>query len=238
MTKIKIERKIDLESYYVAPLEMKKTSIDLLSSCDAGEYFFNTTVGIITLIHGEKNKDIVSGYIFIASYDLQLYKNDNNVCDIVFKDINRPTLMLEDYTQTIVDFEEVIKSKDFSPVSTRGSSFENFILEATDNYLNNQFLKINEQSFFDTKINKKKVTLNQSLMMGLKRNFQKDISIFLEQLNKENYEDIKNKNEFLDVAKLKELKEIIKRNEVVMNYEKLSSEVIQQNVQKEKKHKI
>ncbi len=238
MAKIKINKKIDLESYYVAPLEMKKTSIDLLSSCDEGEYFFNTTIGIITIIPGEKNKDMVTGYMFIASYDLQLYKNDNNVCGIVFKDINRPTLMLEEYSQTLLDFEDVIRSKGFSPISTRSSSFENFVLEATYSYLNNEFSKINEQSFFDTKINKKKVTISNSLMMSLKRNFQKDMSIFLEQLNNEDYEEINRKNEFMSIAKMKELKEIIKRNEVVMNYDKLSAEINKDNVDKTKKYKL
>lgn len=163
----------------------------------------------------------------VFSYRFQFYHQENGSCEVVFNDINRPTLTI-DYS-TMENFKdelgEIKKNDSYAECHISDKPFLDFVAETTIKYLSEEFSKIDEQYFFYGKVNKKKVDLNKNLLSDLRRNFQREIISTVNYLKEGDEDSILKLHDNIPKKSLSELINNIKISDTKFNYAQLNKEL-------------
>lgn len=186
----------------------------------------------------KQNENIIYEVGFV--YIFEFYHTRNGDIEIVFNDVNRPNVSilmydLDEFDVTHFDLEE--KQKIYAKSKIDEKMFVNFFVENFDKYFKNKFLNIDEQFFFNFKINKEKVYLNKDLLEDLKANFQREVIFLTERISEKDSDSILRSNPGLSKRVVNGFIENIKGLEAVFNYEKLTKELKNEQSVSVKKNK-
>lgn len=214
---------------YIPSIE-KVDEINALAAQE-GEYFFECPIHFIFYIPSSKESDNLHPIDRLSlSYVFQIYKNENKKYEIAFNDINRPNIKIQQYyANDLVDaidpnknFESLLEAEEIYFKSFHETSFANFSLDTASKEFDKFFKGINEQTFFDFKVNKNKVLLNKNLLSQLQKNFYSTLADFLEKMEQKDFLSLSEKYE-RNIEVFEKFSSAIKNSEKHYEYEKLKS---------------
>ncbi len=200
------------------------------------EYFDEMNLSINFYIPTQKVSQVF--YELSFSYNFEFYHQGNGKCEIVFNDSNYPTLNLALYDLTNKDnIEPPSIFNQTAPI--REINFLDFATAQSIHYFQEEFAKIDEKFFFNSTINKKKVDLNQTLLKGLKTNFQKEIISVVTKLIDGDNSFILKRFSHIEKAELEDLITDLKSTDTLFNYYELNKKLNSDRATAQiKKHKI
>lgn len=207
------------KNYLMTFPEIKKVEEKQAHEAEVGEYFADTEISVYFAVPDVEETNTFIG--FKISYPLQIQLTEENKYDISHQDLYNPKIIIYRRYNPI-DFNRDIT---YSELVTEGK-FSNFVSncsEAIDEY----FQKINEQTFFDFKVRKNKVVLNQSV----KKYIQKRICSYLnktvgllEQADDDSLFEIYKGGE-LEMDRVEALSFAIKKSEKKFEYTQMTIEL-------------